>query len=188
MEKIINEVENALSILKSGGIILYPTDTIWGIGCDATNDEAILRINKLKDRDTSEPMLSLINNSKMLDKYLHLKPAFINNVLKEISNPTTIIYSNPKNISKLLISKENTVAFRIVKDNFCSRLISRIQKPIVSTSANMHDKKYPINFKEIDERILKGVDYIVNLPNKSISNLPSTIIKVNKKGEITKLR
>ncbi len=83
MEKIINEVENAFSILKSGGIILYPTDTIWGIGCDATNDEAILRINKLKDRDTSEPMLSLINNSKMLDKYLHVKPAFINDVLKE---------------------------------------------------------------------------------------------------------
>ena len=188
MEKIINEVENAFSILKSGGIILYPTDTIWGIGCDATNDEAILRINKLKDRDTSEPMLSLINNSKMLDKYLHVKPAFINDVLKEISSPTTIIYSNPKNISKLLISKENTVAFRIVKDNFCSKLISRIQKPIVSTSANMHDKKYPVNFKEIDERILKGVDYIVNLPNKTISNLPSTIIKVNTKGEITKLR
>ena len=188
MEKIINEVENTLSILKSGGIILYPTDTIWGIGCDATNDDAILRINRLKGRDTSEPMLCLINNSKMLDKYLHVNPVFINNVLKKINSPTTIIYSNPKNISKLLISKENTVAFRIVKDNFCSKLISRIQKPIVSTSANIHDKKYPINFKEIDERILKGVDYIVNLPNKSISNLPSRIIKVNKKGEITKLR
>ena len=188
MEKIINEVENAFSILKSGGIILYPTDTIWGIGCDATNDEAILRINKLKDRDTSEPMLSLINNSKMLDKYLHVKPAFINDVLKEINNPTTIIYSNPKNISKLLISKENTAAFRIVKDSFCSRLISRIQKPIVSTSANIHNKKYPVNFKEIDERILKGVDYIVNLPDKSISNFPSSIIRVNEKGEMTRLR
>ena len=80
MEKIINEVENALSILKSGGIILYPTDTIWGIGCDATNDDAILRINRLKGRDASEPMLSIINNSKMLDKYLHVKPVFINNV------------------------------------------------------------------------------------------------------------
>ena len=188
MEKIINEVENAFNILKSGGIILYPTDTIWGIGCDATNDDAIHRINSLKNRDPSKPMLSLINNSNMLDKYLHIKPKFIDNILKEINSPTTIIYSNPKNISKLIISKENTVAFRIVKDNFCSKLISRIKKPIVSTSANIHDRKYPVNFKEIDERILKGVDYIVNLPNKSVSNLPSSIIRVNKEGEMIKLR
>ncbi len=188
MEKIINEVENALSILKSGGIILYPTDTVWGIGCDATNDDAIDKINRLKNRDTSKPMLSLINNAKMLDKFLDKKPEFLGNILKEIHNPTTIIYSNPKNISKLLISKENTVAFRIVKDIFCSRLIGRIKKPIVSTSANIHDKKYPVNFKEIDERILKGVDYIVNLPDKSISNFPSSIIRVNEKGEMTRLR
>jgi len=188
MEKIINEVENAFSVLKSGGIILYPTDTIWGIGCDATNDDAINKINSLKNKDNLTPMLSLINSSDMLNEFLHNKPNNIDEILKEFKNPTTIVYSDPKNISKLLISNKNTVAFRIVKDNFCSKLISRIKKPIVSTSANIHDRKYPVNFKEIDERILKGVDYIVNLPNKSVSNLPSSIIKVNKEGEMIKLR
>ena len=188
MEKIINEVENAFSVLKTGGIILYPTDTIWGIGCDATNDDAINKINSLKNRDNLTPMLSLINSSDMLNEFLHNKPNNIDEILKEFKNPITIVYSDPKNISKLQISNKNTVAFRIVKDNFCSKLISKIKKPIVSTSANIHNRKYPVNFKEIDERILKGVDYIVNLPNKSVSNLPSSIIKVNKEGEMTKIR
>jgi len=188
MEKIINEVEKAYKVLINGGIILYPTDTIWGLGCDATNNNAINKINNLKERENTTPMLSLINSSDMLNGFLHEKPENIDDLLKKFKNPTTIVYDNPKNISELLISNKNTIAFRIVNHNFCNMLIDKIKKPIVSTSANIHDEKHPVNFKEIDERILKGVDYIVNLPNEPVSKLPSSIVTINNKGEIKKLR
>lgn len=188
MEKIINEVEKAYKVLINGGVILYPTDTIWGLGCDATNNNAINKINSLKERENTTPMLSLINSSDMLNKFLHEKPENIDDLLQKFKNPTTVVYDNPKNISELLISNKNKVAFRIVNHNFCNMLIDKIKKPIVSTSANIHNEKHPINFKEIDERILKGVDYIVNLPNESVSKLPSSIVTINNKGEIKKLR
>ena len=188
MEKIINEVEKAYKVLVSGGVILYPTDTIWGLGCDACNDEAITKINNIKKRDSSSPMLSLINNSKMLDRFLHKKPNNLDITLKRFDGPTTFIYRNPKNISKLLISKDNTTAFRIINHNFCNKLINKLNKPIVSTSANIHNKKYPNSFKEIDECILKGVDYIVNLPNEAFGKHPSSIVSINNKGEVTRLR
>jgi len=188
MEIIVNEVEKAYKVLINGGIILYPTDTIWGLGCDATNNDAINNINNLKKRKNTTPMLSLINSSDMLNRFLDKKPKNIDYLLKKFKTPTTVVYKNPKNISKLLISDKNTVAFRIVKNNFCNKLIDKIKKPIVSTSANIHNEKHPINFKEIDERILKGVDYIVNLPNEPVSKLPSSIVTINNKGEIKKLR
>jgi len=188
MEKIINEVEKAYKVLISGGVILYPTDTIWGLGCDASNDEAIIKLNNIKKRDNSNPMLSLINSSEMLESYLYKKPNNLDKILNEFDGPTTFIYNNPKNISKLLISKDNTVAFRIVDHNFCNILIDRLNKPIVSTSANIHNKRHPNSYKEIDDCILKGVDYIVNLPNESFGKLPSSIVNINDKGEINKIR
>ena len=152
MEKIINEVEKAYKVLISGGVILYPTDTIWGLGCDASNDEAIIKLNNIKKRDNSNPMLSLINSSEMLESYLQKKPNNLDKILNEFDGPTTFIYK------------------------------------IVSTSANIHNTRHPSSYKEIDDCILKGVDYIVNLPNESFGKLPSSIVNINDKGEINKIR
>ena len=178
------EIENAIKSLKNGGVILYPTDTIWGLGCDANNDEAIKRIFKIKKRLESKLLICLVSDKEML-KSLNLKIPNINLT----QYPTTIIYSNAQGVSKLLINKiDNSTAIRIPKDKFCQKLIKRFGGPITSTSANLSGDPFPKNFLDINNEIINSVDYIVNLRKEETMINPSKIYKIGKSGNIIKIR
>ena len=185
---IIKEVEKACKILKSGGVIVYPTDTVWGIGCDATNEEAIKKVYKIKQKNSSNPMLCLVNDHLMLKNYLKSVPKESTKILQDAVSPTTIIYNHSINISKLLLGENDSIGFRIVYNEFCKRLIDKLKKPIVSTSANLSGYKSAYNLKEINTKILKEVDYVVNLPNTKSCDSASSIIKINLDGTISKIR
>jgi len=182
------ELQKCLEILKNGGIILYPTDTVWGIGCDASNSHAIQKIFKLKNRSESKSMICLVNNRNMLNKYVQNLPKGVNDIIDNETKPTTIIYTHPKGLSPKLIAKDKTVAIRIVNDKFCNELIRKFNKPIVSTSANLSNFETPKSFKEIHEDILKGVDYVVNLPNEKKLANPSQVVKLKKDGTVVVIR
>ena len=178
------EIKKALTTLKSGGIILYPTDTIWGIGCDATNLSAVERIYTLKKRTKSKALISLVSNVAMIDK-------FTDNNKFEIppsEKPTTIIYQNITGLAKNLIAQDNTAAFRVPNDEFCHLLVTSFGLPIVSTSANISGNEIPKQFSEITDEIKTNVDYVVNLRQDEIMNKPSQIILINMNGSIKKLR
>ena len=189
MINIINkEVEKATKILKKGGVILYPTDTVWGIGCDATNEKAIEKVYQIKQRNTSNPMLCLVSEASMLKKYLKSVPKESENILGETSSPTTIIYNHSINISKQLTGENDSIGFRVTNNEFCKKLIEKLNKPIVSTSANLSGQPTAYNVKEINTKILKEVDYVVNLPSANSCNSTSSIIKINLDGTISKIR
>jgi len=177
------EINKALSTLKAGGIILYPTDTIWGLGCDATNPEAIQKIFALKKRQDSKALISLVADEKQLKNITGSIPEF-----DITSTPTTVIYPNAKGISSNLLAENGSAAIRIVQDDFCKQLIQLFEKPIVSTSANVSEKESPKQFSEISEEIKDNVDYIVNLRQNELMSTPSTILLINKDGSIKKIR
>ena len=182
------EIEASLSILKKGGLLLYPTDTVWGIGCDATDPEAIDRIYKLKQRDETKSMICLVSNFKMLEQYVENVPEVAYDILKYANKPTTIIYDKPIRVAENCIAKDNTLAIRVVRDPFCNQLIKKFKRPIISTSANISTHPTPKNYKEIQSEILEGVDYIVNLPLKNKHLKPSTIIKIGSDSTVKIIR
>ncbi len=181
-------IDKALFSLNEGGILLYPTDTVYGIGCDATNYEAVKKIYTLKQRDDSKSMICLVSDFNMLQQYIEHVPEVVYTILKDTSKPTTIIYDNPLHVAKNLIAEDNTLAIRVVSKGFAFDLINTLKKPLVSTSANISGKPTPKSFKEIDQAILKGVDYVVNLPNETKNAKPSTIIKVSGQGIVKVIR
>ena len=183
-----NEINNALLILKKGGIILYPTDTVWGIGCDATNYQAIEKIFQLKKRAESKSMICLVSDFKMLNQYIENVPEVAYDILKYASKPTTIIYDRPLHVAENIIADDNSLAIRVTKDEFSKKLIQKFRKPIVSTSANLAGDKTPQSFKEIDPVILEGVDYVVNLHHEKKSAKPSAIIKLKNDGSVKVIR
>ncbi|NNK82133.1 MAG: threonylcarbamoyl-AMP synthase [Flavobacteriaceae bacterium] len=185
MEK---EIENTLKVLKQGGIILYPTDTIWGIGCDATNYEAIQRIYELKQRTESKSMISLVSDFKMLNQYIEEVPEVAYDIIKYAQKPTTVIYDRPLRVAENLIAEDNTLAIRVIRHGFSNKLIKKLKRPIVSTSANISGDPSPKSFQEIDDKILKGVDYVVNLPHLNKSSKASTIIKLTNDGLVKVIR
>ena len=152
------EINKAIEILKKGGLVLYPTDTIWGIGCDATNENAVAKVFELKQRNESKALISLVGNKEQLITLTKQIPKEA-----ESDKPTTIIYTNISGLADNLIANDGTVAIRIVKDHFCKQLIQNFGKPIVSTSANISGENTPKQFSEISKEIRKNVDYIVNL-------------------------
>ena len=182
------EIEHALLILKKGGLILYPTDTVWGIGCDATNADAIDAIFKLKKRAENKTMICLVSDFKMLNQYVEEIPEVAYDILKYAVKPTTIIYDNPIRVAENIVADDNSLAIRVVKDDFCNTLIRKLKKPLVSTSANMSGEKNPAHFKEISPLILGGVDYVVNLHQNKKSAQPSSIIKLKNNGAVTVIR
>lgn len=183
------EVYKVFEILKKGGIILYPTDTVWGIGCDATNSEAVRKIYKLKQRAESKTMICLVNNFSMLERYVDNVPNIAYNIIELAVKPTTIVYDNPAGVAENLIANDNTLAIRVTNHEFCQRLTRKLGKPLVSTSANIAGEPTPKSFKEIDDAILKGVDYVVNLPSeKGSTAIPSTIIKVSNNSGVKIIR
>ena len=172
---MINETVKAL---ENGSTILYPTDTVWGLGCDATNEEAVKEIYKIKNREESKSLIVLVSSLSMLKKYVTVPNAAID-LLEKTEKPTTIIYQNPTGIAKNIINKEdNTLAIRIAQDEFCENLIESFGKPIVSTSANVSGNPTPKSFSQIEQSILDDVDYIVNLHQNKVSEKSSTILKI----------
>lgn len=186
--KMNRELEQSLEIIKKGGLLLYPTDTVWGIGCDATNAEAISKIFKLKQREESKALICLVSDFKMLNYYVEEIPEVAYDILKYATKPTTIIYDNPIRIAENLVAQDNTLAIRVTKDPFCKQLIQKLKRPLVSTSANVSGEPTPRNFQEISETIKNSVDYLVNLPPKQKNTSPSTIIKLSLDGGVKIIR
>ena len=182
------EIENTLATLKRGGLILYPTDTVWGIGCDATNADAIDKIYALKKRAESKSMICLVHDFKMLNQFVEEIPEVAYDILKYAAKPTTIIYDDPIRIATNIIASDNSLAFRVVKDQFCEKLLRKFRKPIVSTSANISGKATPLSFAEISDEIKNGVDYVVNFNQKEKRGTPSAIIKLTLDGMVKVIR
>lgn len=188
MKDFIADINNCINVLETGGLILYPTDTVWGIGCDATNEEAISKIYQLKQREDSKALICLVANDAMLERHVEQVPELAYDILDLATKPTTIIYDNPKGIAKNTIAKDNTLAIRVASDKFCQYLISRFKKPIISTSANIATQPTPNSYREINDVIIKGVDYIVNLQQDKKNAAPSSIIKLSNDGTVKVIR
>jgi len=186
--EINQEVYKAFEIIQNGGIILYPTDTVWGIGCDATNAEAVKKIYALKQREESKSMIVLMNGEKMMYNVFKEIPEVAWQILDLSEKPTTLILDNPKNIAPNIIADDNTLGVRLVKEPFCYKLMERMKKPLVSTSANISGMPTPKSFKEISPEILNGVDYVVNLQHEKICDKPSTIIKLTNDNQVKIIR
>lgn len=189
MKDLVREVQAAEEELLMGNVILYPTDTVWGIGCDATDQKAVAKIFKIKERDESKAMIILVADEKMLSEYVEEVPASFSKLIKEQTKPTTYIFPKAKNLPKNLIGEDGTIAIRIVNDEFCHKLIRQIDHPIVSTSANLSGGKSPATFAEIDEELKKRVDHIVRLrQDETEAAKPSRIIKFTENGETETIR
>jgi len=185
----LNDIEESVKALQNGGLILYPTDTIWGIGCDATNEKAVEKIYKLKQRANDKSMVILVADEKTITEYVTQPNLKIFDYIKGIYKPTTVIYEGAVGLAPNVIAKDGTTAIRIVKDEFCKQLIRHFKKPIVSTSANISGYPPPIFFSDIDVAIKKGVDYIVqHRQDDLIPSSPSAIIKWNTDGSLTIIR
>jgi L-threonylcarbamoyladenylate synthase len=182
------EVTNSIEHLKKGNILLYPTDTVWGIGCDATNENAVKKIYQIKKRDESKSLIILVDSIKMLESIINDIPKTALKFIRNASKPTSIIYNNPKGLAKNVIANDNTVAIRIVQDDFCQKLIRKLGKPIISSSANISGETTPKSFDEISSEIINNVNYIVNLRQQEIRQSPSQIIKLEDNGELNILR
>jgi len=178
-----SEIKNAIKTLQTGGVILYPTDTIWGLGCDATNKKAIQKIYTIKQRKENKALITLVSDKNMLRELTNYIPD-----TDITSVPTTVIYQNINGLSDNLLERDGTAAIRIVQDDFCKQLIKKFGGAIVSTSANISGIKSPKQFSDITDDIINNTDYIVNLRQKERRENPSRIIKIEKNGSITKLR
>lgn len=188
MENTNKAVHEAFEIIEKGGIILYPTDTVWGIGCDATNEEAVKRIYELKRREEQKSMIVLVNGDRLLYNTFQQIPEVAFDIWDHTNKPTTLILDNPKNIAKNLIAPDNSLGVRMVKSPFIFKLIERMKKPLVSTSANISGFPTPSSFSEIDYRIISGVDYVVPLEQDKKCNKPSTIIKLQNDLQVKIIR
>tara|TARA_B100000902_G_C27313989_1_gene920110 strand:- start:1259 stop:1834 length:576 start_codon:yes stop_codon:yes gene_type:complete len=186
IKKIIN---HTIQVLNDGGSILYPTETIWGIGCDATNVTAIKKIYKIKKRAQTKKLIILVDSIRKLNLYLKKVPPIAYKLIKESKKPTTIIYNNPINLPEIL-THNNTIGIRVIKNHDVNIILKHFNKAITSTSANISSYQNPMNFSEIDDHIKNNVDYIVpiNLIQTQQTKKPSSIIKINNDGSIKMIR
>ncbi len=183
------DIKNAIATLKQGGVILYPTDTIWGLGCDARNEEAVQRIYQIKQREEHKSMLVLLDNDAKVSLYVKQVPNIAWDLIDMATKPLTIIYPGAKSLAGNLINEDGTIGIRITNDHFCSKLIYQLNRPLVSTSANISGNYAPAVFSEIDENIISQVDYVVkHKQEKKKKGKPSAIIKVGLNGEVEVLR
>lgn len=186
MEEII---QNTVKVLKSGKTILYPTDTIWGIGCDATSTRAVDKVYRLKRRVENKSLIILLDDLNKISKYVSKVPDILGDLLQSIDAPITVIYPNAKNLAKNLIAADGTIAIRITSDHFCREMIKEFGKPVVSTSANISGQQSPIIFGQVSDEIKKGVDFIAEIHTSRISKTkPSTIIKLDVNGNFKIIR
>ncbi len=178
--QIDNDIQSCVNVLRNGGLILYPTDTIWGIGCDATNVQAVAKVYQLKKRNEEKSMIILLSDEKDILKYIDHEFVPVYDFIKGITKPVTMIYSRAKNLAENLINKDGTIGIRVVKDPFCKKLIESFGKPIVSTSSNISGYPPPQIFSDIDVIIKNGVDYIVQHRQDDMEPaVPSTVVQLN---------
>ncbi len=178
MPNFLQDIDTCLTILQNGGLILYPTDTVWGIGCDATNEAAVKKIYALKQRVETNKMIVLVATERDVMQYVSQLDLEVFNYLNTVEKPTTVIYNGAIGLANNIISADGSIAIRICNDAFCKHLIKRFQKPIVSTSANISGQLAPQNFKDIDTQILRGVNYVVKYrQDEATANAPSSIVK-----------
>ncbi|MFD1166136.1 L-threonylcarbamoyladenylate synthase [Sphingobacterium daejeonense] len=183
------DLNSSLETLRSGGLILYPTDTIWGIGCDATNPDAVEKIFALKGRDKGKSMIILLGNDNQLSSYVREVPEVAYELIEATDKPLTIIYSNAKNLAENVVADDGSIGIRIVNHPFCEHLLQRFRKPIVSTSANISGDPSARNFSEISEEIINGVDYVVKFGQQELANgTASTIMKLDPSGKFEFIR
>jgi len=181
------KIYKAVEIMKQGGIILYPTDTIWGIGCDASNEEAVKKIYNLKNRNEAMSMIVLVENDRRLQDIVDVSDLAWD-LIDLSEKPTTIIYDNPKNVAKNIIASDNTLGIRLIEPMFLKQLIGKLKNPIVSTSANISGSKSPNSFSDISDEIKNGVDYILDINTDEINTKSSCIIKLTADSQIKIIR
>lgn len=183
------DIENCLEVLRNGGVILYPTDTVWGLGCDATNESAVEKIYRIKRRNEEKSMIILLAHEEDIIKYTDQPEPVIFDYIKDVHKPTTVIYESAKGLAGNIVNKDGSIGIRIVQDNFCQKLIVQFGKPIVSTSSNISGYPPPAFFPDIDIEIKNGVDYIVqHRQDDLIAAMPSTVVKLGKDGKIIIIR
>jgi len=186
---MIEDIQHAFEVLKKGGIILYPTDTIWGIGCDATNEGAVSKIYALKHREEAKSMLVLVDHPNRIGHYIKEIPEMALQLMEVNDKPMTIIYPSAVNLAVNLINQDGTIGIRVTSDEFCQKLISRLNRPLVSTSANISGQKSPSFFDEIAQEVKDQVDYIVKWRQDDLHRArPSSVIKIGIHGQIEILR
>jgi len=183
------DLDGALSALRTGGLILYPTDTIWGIGCDATNAEAVDKVYELKQSDRSTPFILLVDSLEMLRNHVaHLHPRLETLLIYHL-RPLTIVFDKAINLPDITTGTDGSVAIRMIKDPFCKALISAYGHPLVATSANVNEEPFPSNFGSVSSEIIRGVDYVVkHRQNEKVNGTPSVIVKLSEKEELVFLR
>lgn len=183
------EINKTLEILKGGGVILYPTDTVWGLGCDATNAEAVAKVNEIKGRAADKSLIVLLDTDNKLQSYVNDIPEVAYDLIEYAEKPLTVVFSNAKNLASNVINADGSVGIRIAKHDFCQQLIQRFRKPIVSTSANISGQPTPKFFDEISEEVKAAVDYIVDLEQENHTpKQPSTIVKLGPGGQFEFIR
>jgi len=176
---MIEEIKKALKVLRNGGVILYPTDTVWGLGCDATNEEAVKRIYNIKQRIDNKAMLVLMDSTAKLQAYVTEIPDLAWDLIEMSTKPLTIIYPQGKNLASNLLGDDGSVGIRVSNEDFSKRLCEMFRRPIVSTSANVSGEPTPLNFAQISQAIIEAVDYVVNYRQEDLSEpAPSSIIKL----------
>jgi len=181
--KVEEEINQVVQVLRKGGVILYPSDTIWGIGCDATNEEAVRRIYQIKKRPDKRSFLILTDSVAMLRKYVHNIPRSVLKALQSTVSPTTFIFSEVSGIASGLVRDDGTTGIRIPKDPFCLELIRRLKAPLVSTSANYSSQPSPVNFRAIDPALKDEVDYVVKWRQDDLREaVPSRIVRIMSDG------
>ena len=183
------DIKASLKVLREGGVILYPTDTIWGLGCDATSSLAVEKIFRIKTRADNKSLIILVNGIGMLERYVRDIPPVAAELISVSDSPLTIIYPEGKNMAPVICNEDGSVGIRICDEPFCDELITRFRKPIVSTSANISGKPSPLNFSEIDGEIKRSAGYVVSYRQEERQkNKPSPVIKIDKNGALKIIR
>ncbi|MBI5373529.1 MAG: threonylcarbamoyl-AMP synthase [Sphingobacteriales bacterium] len=183
------DIEPCLSVLRNGGLILYPTDTIWGIGCDATNEKAVERVYRLKQREEQRSMIILLADERSLLQYVAAPDPAVFDYLEQLEKPTTLVFEGALGLPANLVNEDGSIGIRVVRDDFCRHLIRRLGRPLLSTSANISGSPAPANFTEISPAILAGVDYTVTYRRNDLTpRQPSAVVKWNRNGTQTILR
>lgn len=183
------DIEPCLSVLRNGGLILYPTDTIWGIGCDATNEKAVERVYRLKQREEQRSMIILLADERSLLQYVAAPDPAVFDYLEQLEKPTTLVFEGALGLPANLVNEDGSIGIRVVRDDFCRHLIKRLGLPLLSTSANISGTPAPANFTEISPAILAGVDYTVTYRRNDLTpRQPSAVVKWNRNGTQTILR
>ena len=184
-----DDIKKAIEVMKNGGVILYPTDTVWGIGCDATDAEAVAKVYKIKHRDDSKALICLVDSPVRLQRYVRNVPEVAWQVMELATKPTTVIFDNAVNLAPNLIAEDGSIGMRVTQEDFSKELCYRFQKPIVSTSANISGEPAAENYKDISEELLNSVDYVCySRRQEKKPHTPSSIIRIKVNGEVEIIR